>query len=344
MGSRGCVGPAHGPGHGRQGLPGDLRQPARLPIRPRCHTADLGKALWGGGTLLVATAHGGVGRSWPTPGGSLLTPRSSAPPQATPGLPSLTEEGYGESTDFIEALGQLELPFVLAIREHHGVWMPAEQQIAYTAWQEFDRGFSDGEPETRWIREILYGERHTSRYYQITTEYDEQPPESTWFLMTDLPGDIQQELGNISGVRTWIEYGFKQSTNELGWADFRLTMYPGIERWWEIVSSAYLMVSLQSSLGKRTAPENRQPADACLVQKRAVPQQKDTQAQFQQHKWWNAGTGWKATLNNLRLISQPYVSYGLIIPWLQVFLPPFVEEGFEQLIACMNHFKGFTPV
>jgi SRSO17 transposase len=41
-------------------------------------------------------------------------------------------------------------------------------------------------------------------------------------------------------------YGLKQSKNELGWADFRVNDYSRIEKWWEIVMSTYLMVSLQS--------------------------------------------------------------------------------------------------
>lgn len=30
--------------------------------------------------------------------------------------------------------------------------------------------------------------------------------------------------------------------HELGWADFRLTHYPQIEKWWGIVCSAYFLV------------------------------------------------------------------------------------------------------
>jgi len=48
----------------------------------------------------------------------------------------------------------------------------------------------------------------------------------------------------IYGLRNWVEYGLKQSKNELGWADFRVTNYAQIERWWEMVMSAYLLVSL----------------------------------------------------------------------------------------------------
>jgi hypothetical protein len=64
--------------------------------------------------------------------------------------------------------------------------------------------------------------------------------------MTNLSGNLRHTLGNPYGLRTWIENGFKHSKNELGWADYRLTDYPAIERWWELVFSAYLMVSLHT--------------------------------------------------------------------------------------------------
>ena len=69
--------------------------------------------------------------------------------------------------------------------------------------------------------------------------------------MTNLPGNIQKSVGNTYGLITWIEYGFKQVKDELGWADYRLTSYEEIEKWWEIVCSACLMVSLQSNLFKQ---------------------------------------------------------------------------------------------
>jgi len=34
----------------------------------------------------------------------------------------------------------------------------------------------------------------------------------------------------------------------MNWADFRLTQYQDIEKWWEIVCSAYLLVSLFANL------------------------------------------------------------------------------------------------
>jgi SRSO17 transposase len=65
--------------------------------------------------------------------------------------------------------------------------------------------------------------------------------------MTKVPDIKYQEVGNLYGLRTWVEYGLKQSKNELGWADFRVTDYGQINKWWEIVMSAYLMVSLYAA-------------------------------------------------------------------------------------------------
>jgi hypothetical protein len=39
----------------------------------------------------------------------------------------------------------------------------------------------------------------------------------------------------------------------LGWADFRVTEYKKIEKWWELVMSTYLMVSLQSEALKKSS-------------------------------------------------------------------------------------------
>src|SRR5258707_13848183 len=80
----------------------------------------------------------------------------------------------------------------------------------------------------------------------MTTDPVHLPPETTWQLMTNLPGTIEHSVGNTFGLRTWIEYGFKQAKDELGWADYRLTDAHSIERWWELVMGAYLLVSLQA--------------------------------------------------------------------------------------------------
>lgn len=98
---------------------------------------------------------------------------------------------------------------------------------------------------TRYLPEIIFGFRRDWRYWTITTDPQKLPSNSTWHLMSHLPKPLDKQVGNLYGWRTWIEYGFKQCKNQLGWADFRWTHSNQIHRWWEVISSAYLMVSLQ---------------------------------------------------------------------------------------------------
>lgn len=62
---------------------------------------------------------------------------------------------------------------------------------------------------------------------------------------------------------------------------------------------------------------------------------------FSVHQHWNHQTGWKNTLNNLRLIVQPLLLFWLIYPWLDVFPNSNLLLGFNQLISAMNGFKPF---
>jgi SRSO17 transposase len=260
---------------------------------------------------------------------------------------------YGESTEFLEALLALDLDFVVAIRANHGVLLGPGQYIRYTAWKPFDRGFADGTWERRYICEIIFGQRRDIRYYQLTTDPNALPEESTWFVMTNLSQAPLQDIGNGYGMRTWSEYGFKQSKQELGWTDFRVTSYADIERWWELVYSAYLMVSLQAEVFARQQPElspagpapeertaggREAPAGAAPVRPEAP------ERTLRQHKWWNAGKGWKHVLNNLRLLIQPFISYCLLSPWLEIFDMPSLREGWGQLLTRLHECHAYTPI
>lgn len=46
----------------------------------------------------------------------------------------------------------------------------------------------------------------------------------------DYSQDDCNQIGNLYGLRTWIEYGFKQRKDQLGWVDYRVTHYAQIER------------------------------------------------------------------------------------------------------------------
>jgi len=244
----------------------------------------------------------------------------------------LADSLYGESDcNFLSVLYELKLNFVVAIRSNHSVWLPQGQKVRHNKWRAYDRIFSDGKQEKRYIREVIFGQRLQIQYWQLTTDPETLPKNSTWYVMTKVPGITYQEVGNLYGLINWVEYGLKQSKNELGWADFRVTDYPQISKWWEIVMSAYLMVSLHSQALNNTPPQGMdQPTDPVV-------------AKFKEHEWWNKGQGWKNVLNNLRLVIQPFILFNLIKPWLRIFPILHLSMGFSTLIALMNRMQGAIP-
>jgi len=182
----------------------------------------------------------------------------------------LADSLYGETTStFIRCLQGLNLQFAVAIRSNHGVRLPAEQRVRANKWRKFERLLDDGSRETRYIREIIYGKKRALRYWEITTDIETIPENSTWYVMTEIPGVLAKKVGNLYGNRTWIEYGFRQSKSELGWADSRVTQYSQIEKWWEIICSAYLMIDLYSrsntAVNSRTSLPNISVAKNCPI-------------------------------------------------------------------------------
>ncbi|MGE5656381.1 MAG: transposase, partial [Actinomycetota bacterium] len=159
----------------------------------------------------------------------------------------LADSLYGESGDIITLLERLNIDFIVAIRSNHGVLMLPGQKVRYHRWKAYQQHLSHRQSETRFVREIIFGKRHRLRYYQITKgDTPDESGNNSWYIMTNLPGKIEREVAQLYSLRNWIEYGFKQVKNELGWSDYRLTDYHSIERWWELVYSVYLLVSLQS--------------------------------------------------------------------------------------------------
>jgi hypothetical protein len=138
-------------------------------------------------------------------------------------------------------------------------------------------------------------------------------------------------VGNIYGLRNWIEYGLKPSKNELGWADFRLTDYSQIQKGWEIVMSAYLLISLHSQILNEAQGKGINESTDPAVSK------------FWGHDWWDLGQGWKNLLNNLRLVLQPYQFFNLLKPWLRVFPISHLSIGFSTLIALRNRRRCAIP-
>ncbi len=245
----------------------------------------------------------------------------------------LADSLYGESGNVIGVLEELKLSFIVAIPSNHGVLVASGQRVRYNTWRAYQQNLSHRQAERRYIREIIFGKRRSIRYYEITKSDTKNPQSDTWFIMTNLPGNIQLVIGNLYSLRNWIEYGFKQVKNELGWADFRLTDYASIERWWEIIFSAYLLTSLPAQAFKDEAARESVQLNSRWLEI----------AEFKQHPHWESGTNWKSALNNLRLIIQPYIFWYLIEPWLRVFPIPGIKRGFFKLIEIMNCFRA-SPV
>lgn len=109
-----------------------------------------------------------------------------------------------------------------------------------------------------------------------------------------------------------------------------MTDYAQIQKWWEVVMSAYLLVSLHSRV---LNPSDHSPEDdaTTMVDK------------FSTHDWWDSGQCWKNLLNNLRLVIQPFMFFNLIKPRFKVFPNQHLSLGFSRLIAFMNLFKGAVP-
>jgi hypothetical protein len=61
------------------------------------------------------------------------------------------------------------------------------------------------------------------------------------------------------------------------------------------------------------------------------------------HPYWDGGPGWKRTLNNLRLLLQPYVCACLLLPWLRLVPLPHLQAGLADLCALMNTFRPPFP-
>lgn len=243
----------------------------------------------------------------------------------------LADSLYGESSQFIKKLVEYNLGYVVAIRSNHAVWLPAEQSVRANKWCKFERTFSNQKSETRYIREIVYGKKRAITYWEITTDPETMPENSTTFVMTNLQENLKKTLGDLYGLRTWVEYGFRQCKQELGWTDYRFTNFKDIERWWEIIFCVYTMISLNSPAFLSLNQPSKMTTDA----------KGNNSVNFSNHQQWDHENGWKNILNNLRLIVQPLLLFWSIRPWLDILPNNNLWLGFEQLIGAMNQFEPF---
>ena len=98
----------------------------------------------------------------------------------------------------------------------------------------------------------------------------------------------------------------------------------------EIIFDVYTMISLNS------------PAFLSLNQSHLPRDVKESNSvNFANHQQWNSASGWKNTLNNLRLIVQPLLLFWWILPWIDIDPNSYLLLGLNQLISAMNRFKPF---
>ena len=64
----------------------------------------------------------------------------------------LADSLYGESSsNFIDVFYQLKLEFAVAIRSNHAIWLPPKQAVRSLRWRKYERVFSDGKTQPRYI-------------------------------------------------------------------------------------------------------------------------------------------------------------------------------------------------
>lgn len=250
----------------------------------------------------------------------------------------LADTIYGESNDFVAAMNNLELNFILATRRNHVPWwLPSSFEPTYKEWQQFDRVFSNGTKEQRYIREIVFRECKALKYYQITTDIEQLPEDSTWRVRTDLRNHSPAQIGNSYGLRTWIEYGFRQMKSELGWKDYRLTEYEHIERWWELILCAYVLVCQ----GFQRIQESKTCTDLPVEETKEEPKYSNN-SQSKQAK--DKHDSWKSVLNDLRMRCTPYICLCLLMPWLNFFEYLVLQSCLVKLVEAVNSLPTAHPI
>jgi len=178
--------------------------------------------------------------------------------------------GPSETTTLIGALTRAGLPYVLAVKPHMGVW--ARQDEPHTpieaaaaagwrsrrrpgGWRQVTRRFRDGHTETWWAADATLGAWAPDRQIRLvvaTTDPATLPERSTGYLVTNRPrpGSPQAtgsslppadlaEIVRCYGLRMWVEQGYKQVKQELGWADFQVRSDIAIRRHYTLVCCAF---------------------------------------------------------------------------------------------------------
>jgi SRSO17 transposase len=203
------------------------------------------------------------------------------------------DSGYGPDMagELTAELSRAGLPYVLALKPHRGVWAPAAdahtpieaaQQLGWHsrrrpgAWQQVTRRFRDGHTETWWAADATLGSWGPDRAVRLvvaTTDPATLPERHTWYLATNLPHPGRRharrralrpadltEIVRCYGLRAWVEQGYKQLKDELGWADFQVRSATAILRHYILVCVAFTFCWRAWLAQTTTAPSPPGPA------------------------------------------------------------------------------------
>ncbi len=158
------------------------------------------------------------------------------------------------------------------------------------------------------------------------------PENGTSFVMTNLRGsrtNLKKTIGNLYGGRTWVEYGFRQCKQELGWNDYRLITGEDIEKWWEIINSIYWMISLKTKpltvLGQKEEKKTQREDNL-------LPKIKEQLREF---------SSWKNSLINYQVLVQPIIIFCSLLPWLNIIKNENLWRGFNSLLMCANYYMDY---
>jgi len=78
----------------------------------------------------------------------------------------LADSLYGESGCGFIDVSELKLDFAVAIRSKCGL-VTTGTNSSCNRWRKFERVFSDGKSELRYIREIIYGKRRAQQFWEL---------------------------------------------------------------------------------------------------------------------------------------------------------------------------------
>src|SRR5207248_1699157 len=122
-------------------------------------------------------------------------------------------------------------------------------------WRPVTRTFRDGHAQTWWAAGASlgwWGPDGARRLVAVTADPAALPDKATWYLVTNLPrpGGPREadsdhpaaglaEITRLYGIRHWIEQGYKQVKDELGWADFQVRSDLAIRRHQVLVNCAF---------------------------------------------------------------------------------------------------------